>query len=187
MRYAVDYLEPVTREHCYRVAKIVKEIAEYVDIGVSPDIAFLCGLYHDVGKIYIPDKLLTNVDNLSSQDKEKMKEHTYFGYNFIMSSKELQGMNSSNKKMLALCAGYHHETRKCTGYPKGYCIEDLPLIVSVVSVVDMYDKMTHLDSYTRIIDERIVIELIRAETGGDYPTEAGQLFVRWYRHKQQNT
>jgi putative nucleotidyltransferase with HDIG domain len=185
VRYAVDYLEPGTREHCYRVANIVKEIAEYTDIGLSPDIAFLCGLYHDVGKIYLPDRLLKS-EYLNSADSEAVKEHVYFGHKFIMESKELINMNSGHKKMLALCAGYHHENGRETGYPRGYNINDLPLIVGLVAIVDIYDKMTQLERYKRIMQENIAVELIRAETGGTYSLRAGQIFIKWYKNNRKN-
>lgn len=189
MRHAIDFLEPATQQHSYRVAEIAREITEKYnidsDIGLTPELAYLCGLYHDIGKIYVPDELLKS-ESQNGRETERLKEHVLRGKDYIMRSSEFAKMKNADKALIALCAHSHHENCWCTGYPLRSNIDNLPLIVGLIKVIDFYDNATNQERYKRIMDERIAVALMVSQAGGEYPVAAIKVFKEWYSLKTQD-
>lgn len=185
MKYAVDYLEKRTRNHCHRVGMMAREIAEEYDVGITPELAFLCGLYHDVGKIYIPDALLQKA-RMTHTESEKSKQHVAFGYEFALNNEELSHLSSSERTLIALSAAFHHENVSATGYLKGENIENFPLIVGLIAILNYYDHVCYTPYYKKVADEKIHVIMMSNQSGVSFSAPAMDIFLKWYSKKREN-
>jgi HD-GYP domain-containing protein (c-di-GMP phosphodiesterase class II) len=94
----------------------------------------LAGLYHDIGKIAIPDAILDKPDTLTDEEFELMKTHTEIGYQILRAADDYS--------RLAEYALSYHERWDGKGYPRGIEKEDIPLFARIIALADSYDPMT---------------------------------------------
>ena len=107
--------------------------------------------FHDIGKVGIPEEILSKPGELTKEEYEIIKTHSEKGYRIAMFNPEL--------KKIAGCILAHHERYDGTGYPLGLKGDDIPLLARIINVVDSYDAMTN----KRIYKERISIEEAKNE------------------------
>jgi len=123
------------KTHSARVSQICKQIG--TELGLSKeevDVLELAGMYHDIGKISIPDAILKKPDKLTDEEYEIIKTHTQIGYKILRAADEYSG--------LAEYALSHHERWDGRGYPKGLKGEDIPLFSRIINVADSFEAMT---------------------------------------------
>jgi HD-GYP domain-containing protein (c-di-GMP phosphodiesterase class II) len=110
------------------------------------DIARLgvAALFHDIGKVYIPQNVLNYPGKLSDKDWELMKYHTIFGV------KELSRVKSLREVTEALFVTLqHHINYNMDGYPQKPGEWELPLFTRIVTVADYFDAMTSPRAYCK--------------------------------------
>ncbi len=120
--------------HSGRVAKYAKEIAKrcgYTER--KQDDIYMMGLLHDVGKIAVPDSVISKAESLTDEELTKFREHTAIGARILESIKEMPS--------LATGAKYHHERFDGTGYPDGLAGEKIPESARIIAIADSYDVM----------------------------------------------
>lgn len=93
----------------------------------------LGALFHDVGKIEIPDKVLRKTEPLSRAEQNVMRQHCAYG---VEIGKKMQ----LAPEVLTIIA-QHHEFIDGTGYPQGLQAEQMGPLVKIVSVVNTYDNL----------------------------------------------
>lgn len=112
---------------------------------------------HDVGKIGIPDAILQKRGKLTFEEFERMKEHTTIGARML-------GHSATSVLQLAeKIALSHHERWDGKGYPQGLAGEAIPEAARIVSIVDVYDALTHDRVYRPAIAEETVLSMMRSE------------------------
>ncbi len=144
-----------TEEHTERIKILSKKLGQRLNL--APDklaeLELLSSL-HDIGKIGIPEHILTKPGSLTKDEWVTMKKHTEIGYRIARATPEL-----SHVAFEILC---HHERYDGTGYPQGLKGESIPLLSRIINVVDSYDVMTHKRDYKEAFDKgHAVQELIR--------------------------
>ncbi|MMZ46216.1 Cyclic di-GMP phosphodiesterase response regulator RpfG [compost metagenome] len=92
------------------------------------------GLFHDIGKLEIPDGILNKPSRLEEEERKIMRKHTQYGYTLLRKFPNLP-------KSFADVALLHHECLNGTGYPFGLRHENIPLSVQIVSVADKFDAL----------------------------------------------
>ncbi|HKK13733.1 MAG TPA: HD domain-containing phosphohydrolase [Gammaproteobacteria bacterium] len=134
---AGEYRDEVTGNHVVRMAKFSRLIAEKLGL---PDeecsVIELAAPMHDIGKIGIPDHILSKPARLTEEEFGLMKTHTQIGYEILKDSP------SKYLQMGAVIALGHHERVDGSGYPKGLRGEEIPLVARIVAVADAYDALT---------------------------------------------
>ncbi|QRG67299.1 HD-GYP domain-containing protein [Brevibacillus choshinensis] len=133
------YIKEGTDNYTYRHSLNVGIVAALLGklMGKSEeDIYFLgqAGLLHDVGKMMIPDELLSKPESLTDEEYAIMKRHTKYG------SQLLRTMEHANE-LMALCALLHHERLDGSGYPEGRTSETIPFECQIISVADVFDAI----------------------------------------------
>jgi putative nucleotidyltransferase with HDIG domain len=140
----VEAKDPYTAGHSLRVQRISLSIAQ--ELGVSPeelDAVGFGGLFHDIGKIAIPDVLLTKPANLSDDEYELMKRHSSEGARIVSKFGRL--------RECVPIIRHHHERWDGAGYPDRLAGEDIPLLATVVGFADAWDAMTIERPYQRAL------------------------------------
>ena len=95
---------------------------------------YIAGLLHDIGKIAVPEAILSKKDKLTSEEYEIMKSHTTRGAEILDPLTGFEEVINGVK--------YHHERYDGKGYPEGLKGEDIPMIAAIIAVADSFDAMT---------------------------------------------
>lgn len=135
------------------------------------DLIRLAAPMHDVGKIGIPDSILRKPGKLTPEEFDVMKTHTTIGANM------LRGSKWAVLSMGAEIALAHHEYWNGMGYPHGIAGEQIPISARVLSIVDVYDALSHDRVYRPAFSEERVIEMMQQGRGTQFDPELFDLFM----------
>jgi HD-GYP domain-containing protein (c-di-GMP phosphodiesterase class II) len=138
------------------------------------DIILLAYL-HDIGKMSIPDAILTKPTKLSSIEWETMKRHPKLGADFVG---RIPDLSSAATGIL-----YHHENWDGSGYPEGLSETNIPLVARIIRVVDSFDAMTNTRSYNRIKTKTEALNEIINYSGVHYDPEVVDVFSEIIRNE----
>jgi diguanylate cyclase (GGDEF)-like protein/putative nucleotidyltransferase with HDIG domain len=139
---AGDLREGGTGEHSREVAEWSAAVAEH--LGLADDDVLrvrLGGWLHDVGKIAIPDGILTKPGPLTDEEWELVRTHPAVGDELLRNFPELS--------LACDAVRHHHERYDGTGYPDQLAGEGIPLDARIVGVIDAYCAMTTARPYQR--------------------------------------
>ncbi len=99
----------------------------------------LCSIFHDIGKITIPEELLNKQGRLTEDELEEIRSHTSLGYSLLSQTRLPEEVSS--------CALYHHERFDGSGYPEQLKGQDIPFYARYVAIADVYYAMTSKRPY----------------------------------------
>lgn len=139
---SVEARDPSTQGHSLRVRFLVRRILDA--LGVPPEdrrSAETAALFHDVGKIGIPDSLLQKRGRLTDEEYMRMKQHVELGAETLRAFPGLEDV--------AVLIRHHHERFDGSGYPDGLRGEDIPLESRIIAVADTIDAMRSERPYHR--------------------------------------
>ncbi|MFO8069644.1 MAG: HD-GYP domain-containing protein, partial [Alkalibacterium sp.] len=132
--YTFGHSERVSQ---YAVA-LAKQLPEYQDTQKLKHLR-LSGLLHDIGKINIPEQILTKPAKLTDKEYEIIKTHTTFGAQMVEKMEGLKGLKNG--------VLYHHERWDGKGYPTGSKGIAIPSEARILAVADAFDAMTSTRAY----------------------------------------
>jgi len=138
----IDARDPLTHLHSERVALYSRVIA--AEMGMDPYLQEelgLAALLHDIGKVAVPDAVLTKQGLLSSSERLLMVAHAEVGGNILAAVPSLAH--------LAPLVRHHHEWYDGSGYPDGLKGDEIPLGAAIIAVADALDAMTSRRHYRR--------------------------------------
>ena len=168
---AIDAKDKYTAGHSTRVAEYSRKIAELA--GKTPeecDEVYYAALLHDVGKIGVPELIITKEGKLTDAEYKKMKEHSALGSQILHSITEYPN--------LAIGAHYHHERYDGTGYPDKLRGTEIPEIARIIAVADAYDAMTSNRSYRKSIPQETVREQFIQCSGTQFDPQFANIMLR---------
>jgi putative nucleotidyltransferase with HDIG domain len=126
------------------VQRIALSIARELDFTAAERDALRFGsLFHDIGKIAIPDVLLTKPDRLTDAEYELMKRHSAEGARIVSKFGRLRDSVPIIR--------HHHERWDGQGYPDRLAGEEIPLAAAVAGLADAWDAMTIERPYQRAL------------------------------------
>ena len=132
------------------------------------DTVALAGLLHDIGKIEIPQSLLTKNGALTKEEWETMRQHSAYGgrtlNQFQVCSKILRIWPNAQVNSLADTAIYHHERVDGKGYPFGVS-KHIPPLAKLCAVADTFDAITSDRPYRKGASVNDALEIIKASAG----------------------
>jgi two-component system cell cycle response regulator len=126
-------------------------------------------LLHDVGKVAIPDEILSKPEPLDESEWAFMKRHTIIGERIISAAPALEAV--------ATLVRSTHERYDGGGYPDGLAGADIPLIARIVGVCDAYDAMVTNRTYRRAFDRSRAISEVRRSSGTQFDPKVVEAFV----------
>nr|QNO54583.1 hypothetical protein KENJCFKB_00044 [Methanosarcinales archaeon ANME-1 ERB7] len=174
----VQVLQSVMRERIPHVLEHSKRLQELIiPFGVKLELSesavadlSICALFHDIGKLGIPDALLCKEEVLTEQEMKRMKQHTIFGYVLLR--------NISVLAHITEYVLYHHERWDGNGYPKGLKGDEIPYFSRIISLVDAYEAMTSNRPYRRAMSEDETNEEIKMGANNQFDPELVDLFFK---------
>ena len=167
-----------TAAHTWRVTLYAMAMSEALGLErpVRERIAMGAAL-HDLGKIDIPDGILTKPGKLTEAEFEVIKGHPALGHD------RLVRVGIEDPIILRLVR-WHHERLDGTGYPDGLKAGEIPVGPRLFAVIDTFDALTSVRPYRREVGEGAAeraLEILRADTGSHYCAESVALFESLYR------
>ena len=142
-----SYRDLETGQHLNRICHFSRMIAHALakESELSDEYVeqlFIFSPLHDIGKIAIPDKILSKPGKLTEKEKELMQTHVTRGHEFIINLQEkLDMLSPQSCKVLQNIVLYHHECWDGSGYPEKLAGEAIPLEARIVAVADVFDAL----------------------------------------------
>jgi putative two-component system response regulator len=168
---AVDAKDPYTARHSMRVTRLSLILAD--GLGLSADEKYVLELsawMHDVGKIGVPDHILTKMSPLSQGEFEIMRVHAAKGAEIVGQIEELT--------RVADVIRHHHERLDGRGYPDGLRGDAIPLLSRIILIADCFEAMTSDRSYRPSAGRAHAFEELRRYAGTQFDPELVDIFIR---------
>jgi HD-GYP domain-containing protein (c-di-GMP phosphodiesterase class II) len=127
-------------------------------------------LFHDIGKIGIPEQILLKPSALTEEEWAEMKTHPVIGANLIG---EVPNLERIRPIVLA-----HHEHYDGTGYPNGLKGDEIPLAAQIISVADTYEAMTSTRPYRQALGHAEAVAELRRVAGTQLNPIVVEAFIR---------
>ncbi len=163
----VEEAHPHLRGHQERVSKLTLAAARILGLPRREALkAGLSALLHDVGKIFVPSKLLSQPRRLSPEEFEKVKEHCWRGFEMVL---EIPLLAPAGPGVLS-----HHERFDGKGYPEGRRGEEIPLEARVVAASDLLDAVMHERPHRPALPEEEALRLLKVAAGKQLDPEAAK-------------
>ena len=170
MMYSMRDYDDSTYTHCMNVAIICNIMAKWLKMSEEDvELATLCGLLHDIGKLAIPEELIKKPGKLTRDEYELVKHHTEIGYE-ILKDKNINPYIKESALM-------HHERYDGTGYPHGLKANEISIFARMVAIADVYEAMTADRVYREGICPFAVIEKLEQEGFEKYDTHFMSVFL----------
>lgn len=162
--------DDITFAHSLNVGLICNVFAGW--LGMSEEqqrIATECGIFHDIGKLKIPDIIIKKPKRLTDTEFEVVKTHPVEGYRI------LQRYNVDDYVRSA--ALMHHERCDGSGYPMGLSSGQINMYAKMVAIADVYEAMTATRNYRGSLCPFVVIEAFEREGLQKYDTQMIMTFL----------
>jgi len=168
---AIEARDRYTLGHSTRVAEMAVALAK--EVGLSHDdielIEIAC-LFHDVGKIRIPDAILHKRGRLSPEERLEMEKHPEYGAEILSKAPCLYKYIPAVR--------HHHEWYNGNGYPDGLRGENIPMTAAIISLADAFDAMTSNRPYRKALSLQEALDYIRQNSGNQFHPELSEVFIR---------
>jgi len=166
---ALDLRDAETEGHCQRVTAFTIEIAKAVGVPLPylPVLARAAFL-HDIGKMAIPDSILSKPGPLDNDEKTIMRTHCQKGYDVLT---HILFLRDAAEIVLA-----HQEFYDGTGYPRGLRGEQIPLGARIFSIADALDAMISDRPYRKALPMSHAMEEIRRCAGTQFDPQIVEVF-----------
>ncbi len=168
---AIDARDPYTHGHSLRVSVLSVLLGRELglDKKALEELEVAC-LFHDIGKIKIPDVILRKRGKLDPDEHQEMMRHTEYGAELLSKAPSL------HKYILPV--RHHHEWFNGSGYPDGLQGEVIPLPAAIISVADTYDAMMSNRPYRNAFSETKTFGELESFSGSQFNPELIKVFIR---------
>lgn len=170
LRYTVEAKDPYTRGHSDRVSEYSVLIGKYLGLS-DEDLHTLKigGLFHDIGKIGVPDSILLKPGKLTTDEYSEIKNHPAIGVHILS--------NATIFNDIIPIVKHHHERYDGLGYPSKLKGEDIPYLARIAAVADTFDAMTSKRVYRDSLNLDIVIEEIEKNRRIQFDPQVADVFL----------
>lgn len=176
---ALDSRDTYTLHHSENVAKYAVKIAERMRLSKNLcNIIRIGALLHDIGKMGIPEHILTKPGKLSVDEYNLIKNHPTIGYGII------NHVASFNKNGVLDIVLYHHERYDGKGYPIGLKGNQIPLVARIIAVADTFDAMTSKRIYRNELDLEYTLNEIRKNKGTQFDPDIVDAFISLFEKEK---
>ena len=173
---AVEAKDPYTRMHSEQVAYYAREMGEFLgDPVFNEESVRTAALLHDVGKIGVPDEILTKPGPLTDEEFDLIRQHPILGAQILG--------NIPQFSVERLLVRHHHERWDGRGYPDGLAGDGIPLGARLLHVVDAIDAMLMSRTYKEPYPVEKVLDELDRGTGSQFDPHLASQAVRWCQER----
>src|SRR6202453_80061 len=175
---AIEAKDHTTHEHLQRVRIYAIEVAK--EFGVKgPELEALhaAALLHDIGKLAVPEHIISKPGRLTPEEFEKMKIHTLVG------AEILERVRFPYPVVPIVRA--HHEKWDGTGYPMGLKGAEIPVRARILSAVDYLDALASDRQYRRALPLHDVMQKLAEESGKSFDPKVVAVLQKRYQHLER--
>ena len=177
---ALDLRDHGSEGHTMRVADMTVQLADIMRIGSSDLINIRRGaLLHDIGKMGIPDSVLSKTSALNEEEWAIMRRHPEFAFEMLSPIAYL-------RQAIDIPYG-HHERWDGSGYPRHLSGEQIPLAARIFAVVDVFDALITDRPYRETSTKLTAIEYIRTNSGILFDPRVVEAFLKLTADDQAET
>jgi diguanylate cyclase (GGDEF)-like protein/putative nucleotidyltransferase with HDIG domain len=173
---AVDNKDSYTRRHSEQVAEFSMWICE--ELGVD-EVVSQCvqktALLHDVGKIGVPQEILSKPGRLTDSECENIERHCWLGATLLGAFPDVQDLVPGVKS--------HHERWDGSGYPEHLQSTEIPWSARVLAVADSFSAMTTSRVYRQALEWDVALSELRANAGRQFDPDIVEAFLRAAKRK----
>ena len=170
----LDARDQYTAGHSAAVAIYSRDIAARLALTrAEQQLAYVCGLVHDIGKIGLPAGLLEKAGPLNPEERRHMEEHSAIGERILEKVEDF--------KVVAKVVRHHHERLDGQGYPDGLVKAEIPLIARIIAVADAYNAMTSDRPYRDAMPSVSAQDRLIHSAGYQFDTHVVDVFIELLR------
>ena len=169
---AVEAKDPYTRQHSEHVAHYAVALA--ATVGATAELqetVRIAALLHDVGKIGVPDHILTKPGKLTDDEFEHIRRHPALGSDILS--------NITLFKHVPMIVRHHHERWEGGGYPDGLAGEEIPWAARLINVADSMDAMLLERTYKSAYDVGKMMNQLRICAGKQFDPAIAAAALAW--------
>jgi putative nucleotidyltransferase with HDIG domain len=168
---ALEYRDCETVGHSRRVVDLSMRLAREMGCSEAEIEQISRGaLIHDIGKMAIPDYILSKPGPLDDEEKKIMERHTVYAWEMLAPISFLHAAS-----VISYC---HHERWDGNGYPRGLKGEEIPMAARLFSVVDQWDALSSERPYRKAWPKERVIAYVRENSGKHFDPQVVETFLR---------
>lgn len=172
-----EHLERM-REYCRLMAQVLSKTDKY---GPVIDRNFIDNIYsasplHDIGKVGVPDAILTKPGKLTEEEWIIMRTHPLIGAETLREVDREHPGNSFIKIGIEI-AEAHHEKWDGTGYPYGLKAEAIPLPARILALGDVFDALSSKRCYKEAFPSETVVDIIMEGSGRHFDPDVVNAFL----------
>jgi putative nucleotidyltransferase with HDIG domain len=166
----VEAKDPYTAGHSRRVQEIALAIGRQLGLDQARLEALrLAGLFHDIGKLAVPDAILTKPARLSTDEFALIQQHSEAGARIVGKLGRLRD--------IVPIIRHHHERWDGGGYPDRLAADSIPLEAAIVGLADAWDAMTTDRPYHRALTVQEALAEVRSGRGAQFAPEVVDAFL----------
>ncbi len=167
---SVDAKDPYTFGHSERVAHFSRALADTTGLSrIECDRVYLAGLLHDVGKIGVPDAILSKSGKLTDEEFDTLKKHPEIGEKILCHIRQVRDLIPG--------VMHHHERMDGRGYPHRLAGRDIPLLGRIICLADSFDAMTSNRTYRAAMPVALAVAEIRRCSGNQFDPQLAEKFL----------
>jgi diguanylate cyclase (GGDEF)-like protein/putative nucleotidyltransferase with HDIG domain len=175
---AIEAKDHTTHEHLQRVRVYAIEVAKELKLS-EPELEALhaAAILHDIGKLAVPEHIISKPGRLTPEEFEKMKIHTLVG------AEILERVRFPYPVVPIVRA--HHEKWDGSGYPMGLKGAEIPIGARILSAVDYLDALASDRQYRRALPLREVMQKLSAESGKSFDPKVVEILQKRYEQLER--
>lgn len=163
-----------TFDHCVRVSRMSRMLADAAGLSdFDSRVVEYAGLFHDIGKVGVPDEILLKPSKLTDSEYEVMKSHPVLSVEIL---KPISHVDFFAKTIPGV--RHHHERFDGRGYPDGVSGEQIPLASRIILVVDTYDAMTWTRPYRKGLSTEVAYKELIEFSGRQFDPKLVEIFLK---------
>jgi PAS domain S-box-containing protein len=163
--------DPYTQQHEQRVAELAREVGKKMRLDEGKLLGlYIGGVLHDIGKIAVPETILTKPGELKDVEWEMIKSHPKVGYNQILEDTDFPWP-------VAEMTLHHHERLDGSGYPDGLEGDELTEEVRILGAVDVVEAMSTRRPYREARTKERTLNVIKDGKGTKFDPEVVDILV----------